>query len=189
MENQIKEKLDTHDQVLDQIITQVEVLEKRDYPDYKQSTADLKHAALDLKAYLTDVKAFIDKLLAMKIKHTLDINTKGAIIVLVALGIFTCLSVGLNISQHADNTTLKANSLKYRIIRQENPEEADRADSIYNAGPDAAEKKTIALEEKATESNRAQDIAEQKEQNAKPHGKKSGHTKSSHDVRKGDRNR
>ena len=189
METEIKEKLEIHDQLFDQLIKHVEDIDKRNYPDYKQSTADMKQVAVDLKSGLTEVKMLIDKLLAMRIKHTLDIKTKGAIIVLVASGIFTCLSVGLNISQHADNSTLKANSLKYRIIRQGNPEEADRADSIYNAEPDAAEKNTIALEEKATESNHAQDVAEQKEQGVKPHRKKPGHTKSNHGVQKGDRNR
>jgi hypothetical protein len=166
MESEIKEKLDTHDQVLDQIITQVEELGKRDYPDYKQTTADLKQTTLDLKSYLSDVKALIDTLLAMKHKHTLDIKSKAAIIILAAWGIFTCLVVGLDISQHTENNTLNTNSIKYRIIRQTYPVQADKADSIYMADPDAAEKNTIELEEKATESDHARDIAAQKERDA-----------------------
>jgi hypothetical protein len=167
MESEIKEKLDTHDQVLDQIITQVEELGKRDYPDYKQSTADLKQTALDLKSYLSDVKALIDTLLAMKHKHTLDIKSKAVIVILSAWGLFTCLAVGLDISQHAENNTLKANSIKYRIIRQTYPIPADKADGIYMADPDAAEKNTIELEEKATESDHARDVAAEKEREAK----------------------
>jgi hypothetical protein len=167
MESEIKEKLDTHDQVLDQIITQVEELGKRDYPDYQQSTADMKQTALDLKDDLSEVKKLTSTLLAMKHRHSLDINSKAVIIILTAWGLFTCLALGLNISQHADNSKLKANSIKYRIIRQTFPMQADKADSIYSADPGAAEKNTVELEERATESDHARDIAMQKERDAK----------------------
>ncbi|MDB5156157.1 MAG: hypothetical protein JWR50_864 [Mucilaginibacter sp.] len=167
MENEINEKLEMHDQLFDQLIKQVEVVEKREYPDYKAATAALRELVINLKSYLDQVKALVDTLLAMKIKHRLDLKTKGVIIVLAAWGIFTCLSVGLNISQHADNNTLRANSFKYRIIRQTYPIQADKADSIYQADPDAAEKNTIELEEKASQSDHAGDVAEQKEQDAK----------------------
>ena len=167
MESEIKEKLDNHEQLFDQLIKQVEVIEKRDYPDYKAATAALSELVINLKSHLDQVKALFEKLLAMKIQYTLDIKTKGVIIVLAVWGLFTCLSVGLNISQHADNNTLKANSLKYRMIRQAYPIQADWADSIYQADPDAAEKNTIEIEEKASQSDHAGDVAEQKEQDAK----------------------
>ena len=167
MESEIKEKLDNHEQLFDQLIKQVEVIEKRDYPDYKEATAALRELVINLKSHLDQVKALVEKLLAMKIQQTLDLKTKGVIIVLAAWGIFTCLSVGLNISQHADNDTLRANSLKYRIIRQAYPVQADKADSIYYADPDSAEKHTIELEEKATQSDHAQSVAAQKERDAK----------------------
>lgn len=167
MSNEIKEKLDTHDQVLDQLIAMVDLLGKRDYPDYKQSTADLKQAALDVKGYLSEVKGQVDKLLAMKIKYSLDIKSRAVIIILSVWGLFTCLSVGLNISQHADNNTLEANAFKYRLMRQYYPALTDQADSIYMANPETVQDTVIKLEDKAAESAHAQAVAAEKAQDAK----------------------
>ena len=75
MENEIKEKLDNHEQLFDQLIKQVEVIEKRDYPDYKEATAALRELVINLKSHLDQVKAMVEKLLAIKIQYTLDIKT------------------------------------------------------------------------------------------------------------------
>jgi N-glycosylase/DNA lyase len=167
MENQIKEKLDNHDQLFDQLISAVEELQKKDYPDYKTVTEIIKQAMRDLKDQVAALNSLVTTLLAMKHTHIVDFKTKRAMAVIVICGVFTCLSVGLNFSQYADNHTLKTNSLKYRMIRQATPEQTDWADSAYLADPDGVEKMTKQMEEESEASSHAADLATQKEREAK----------------------
>lgn len=90
-------------------------------------------------------------LLPVKHHHTFDLKMKGWIIGGFILLIVTAFATGISLHLSAENSKLQANSIKYRMIRQAFPAQANWADKYYNHDPDEMEQTTAKLEDEASQ--------------------------------------
>ena len=110
---------------------------------------DITYSADQIQGALAEVKPILEmirKSLPLKVKHQLDINTKGFIIAGIILLIVTAICVGLCGHLWTENNYLKAIGIKYRLIRQIDYVSSKWADSIYTSNPDKAEATVTKLE-------------------------------------------
>jgi hypothetical protein len=148
-------------------------------PDYNKPIEDLKitvsqhnleYPATKIQAQLGEVKTIVDsipKIIPLKHSHYFDPKSKGWVIAGVILLIVTAISTGLCGHLWVENNRLQANDIKFRMIRQAYPVQANWAEQHYFNNPDKAENETIRLENEAEERSEAIDIANQKEREAK----------------------
>jgi hypothetical protein len=123
----------------------------KEVEEFKAVLGQLKvnYPAEQIKNNLTDVKgilATIQKSLPIKHKHQFDFKTKEWIISGMILLIVAAICTGLSAHLWVENTTLKAVSTKYRMIRQVYPYATNWADSVYTKSPADAEAATTKLE-------------------------------------------
>jgi len=95
----------------------------KEVEEFKAVLGQLKvnYPAEQIQNNLTDIKgilATIQKSLPIKHKHQFDFNTRGWIISGMILLIVAAICTGLSAHLWVENTTLKAVSTKYRMIRQ-----------------------------------------------------------------------
>jgi hypothetical protein len=188
MNNSATTEKSTNEEIIDQLVIKVEALEKRGIklPDYTPNFEDLKiwladhlatvsqhnleYPATKIQAQLDEVKTIVEnipKIIPVKHSHYFDPKSKGWIIAGVILLIVTAISAGLNAHLWVENTRLQANDIKFRMLRQAYPVQANWAEQHYFNNPDTAESETIRLENEAEERSEALDIANQKEREAK----------------------
>jgi hypothetical protein len=188
MNNSATTEKSTNEEIIDQLVIKVEALEKRGIklPDYTPNFEDLKiwladhlatvsqhnleYPATKIQAQLDEVKTIVEnipKIIPVKHSHYFDPKSKGWIIAGVILLIVTAISTGLNAHLWVENTRLQANDIKFRMLRQAYPVQANWAEQHYFNNPDTAESETIRLENEAEERSEALDIANQKEREAK----------------------
>jgi hypothetical protein len=148
-------------------------------PDYNKPIEELKtivsqhnleYPATKIQAQLDEVKTIVEsipKIIPVKHSHYFDPKSKGWVIAGVILLIVTAISTGLNAHLWVENNRLQANDMKYRMLRQAYPVQANWAEQHYFNNPDTAENETIRLENEAEERSEAIDIANQKEREAK----------------------
>jgi hypothetical protein len=148
-------------------------------PDYNKpieelnttvSQHNLKCPETKIQALLDEVKTIVEsvpKIIPVKHSHYFDAKSKGWIIAGVILLIVTAISTGLNAHLWVENNRLQANDIKFRMIRQVYPAQANWAEQHYYNNPDTTENETIRLENEAEERSEAIDIANQKEREAK----------------------
>jgi len=148
-------------------------------PDYNKPIEELKasvnkhnltYPATKIQGQLDEVKtiiASIPKTIHVKHNHYFDPKSRGWIIAGIILLIVTAISTGLNAHLWVENNRLQANDMKFRMIRQTYPIQANWAEQHYFNNPDSAGKETICLENEAKERSEAADIANQKEREAK----------------------
>ena len=148
-------------------------------PDYNKSIEELKttvsqhnleYPATKIKAQLDEVKTIVEnipKIIPVKHSHYFDPKSKGWVIAGVILLIVTTISTGLNAHLWVENNRLQANDIKFRMLRQAYPVQANWAEQHYFNNPDTAESETIRLENEAEERSEAVDLANQKEREAK----------------------
>ncbi|QEM07641.1 hypothetical protein DIU31_030615 [Mucilaginibacter rubeus] len=146
---------------------------------YNKENAELKQAvtllnisypAEQIQTTLIEVKTILEairKSLPVKVKHEFDPKTKGWIIAGVVLLIVTAISSGLCGHLWSENMRLQANDIKFRMLRQCYPIQANWAEQHYYNNPDAAEGETIRLENEAKERSAAADIVNQKQRRIK----------------------
>jgi hypothetical protein len=130
----------------------------------------LEYPATKIQAQLDEVKTIVEnipKIIPVKHSHYFDPKSKGWVIAGVILLIVTAISTGLNAHLWVENNRLRANDIKFRMIRQAYPVQANWAEQHYFNNPDTAESETIRLENEAKERSEAVDIASQKEREAK----------------------
>lgn len=149
------------------------------FPDYNKPIVELKaivnqhnlaYPATKIQAQLDEVKIIVEnvpKIIPVKHSHYFDPKSKGWIISGVILLIVTAISTGLNAHLWVENNRLQANDIKFRMLRQAYPVQANWAEQHYFNSPDTAESETIRLENEAEERSEAVDIANQKEREAK----------------------
>jgi len=188
MENSTATEKSTNEEIIDQLVIKVNALEKREIklPDYTPNFEDLKkwladhlttvsqhnleYPATKIQAQLDEVKTIIEsipKIIPVKHSHYFDPKSKGWVIAGVILLVVTAVSTGLNAHLWVENNRLQANDIKFRMIRQTYPIQANWAEQHYFNNPDTAENETIRLENEAEERSEAVDIANQKEREAK----------------------
>ena len=148
-------------------------------PDYNKPIEDLKitvcqhnleYPATKIQAQLDKVKTIVEnipKIIPVKHSHYFDPKSKGWVIAGVILLIVTAISTGLNAHLWVENNRLQANDIKFRMLRQVYPVQANWAEQHYFNNPDTAESETIRLENEAKERSEAVDIANEKEREAK----------------------
>jgi hypothetical protein len=79
--------------------------------------------------------------------HHFDDKSRGLLIGGMMLLLVAALSVGLSFGLYRENTRMKENDIKFRMIRQSIPETAKWADTTYHRNPEATEKILKRLEE------------------------------------------
>ena len=134
------------------------------------SQHNLAYPATKIQAQLDEVKTIVEsipKIIPVKHSHYFDPKSKGWVLAGVILLIVTAISTGLNAHLWVENNRLQANDLKFRMLRQAYPVQANWAEQHYFNSPDTAERETIRLENEAEERSEAVDIANQKEREAK----------------------
>jgi hypothetical protein len=148
-------------------------------PDYNKTIEELKatisqhnleYPAAKIQAQLDEVKTIVEnipKIIPIKHSHYFDPKSKGWVIAGVVLLIVTAISTGLNAHLWVENNRLQANDIKFRMLRQVYPIQANWAEQHYFNNPDTAENETIRLENEAKERSEAVDIANEKEREAK----------------------
>jgi hypothetical protein len=148
-------------------------------PDHNKTIEELKttvnqhnleYPATKIQAQLNEVKTIVEsipKIIPVKHNHYFDPKSKGWVIAGVILLIVSAISTGLNAHLWVENNRLQANDIKFRMIRQAYPIQANWAEQHYFNNPDTAESETIRLENEAEERMEAVDIANQKEREAK----------------------
>jgi hypothetical protein len=184
MENSTATEKSTNEEIIDQLVIKVNALEKREIklPDYTPNFDDLKkwladhlpdnleYPATKIQAQLDEVKTIVEsipKIIPVKHSHYFDPKSKGWVIAGVILLIVTAISTGLNAHLWMENNRLQANDIKFRMLRQVYPVQANWAEQHYFNNPDTAESETIRLENEAKERSEAVDIANEKEREAK----------------------
>lgn len=161
--NKIEEKLESIEEVLQQLVHKITDLEKREIkfpeitlPDY---TGWLKQIFVRVEALrknppaevLKAMMQTLDQKIAglpeqIPVRHHIETRSKGFLITGLLLILVSASSVGLFAHTWSVNRGLKENDLKYRMIRFQYPQAGLWADSIYQKDPKAARQITIELE-------------------------------------------
>lgn len=98
----------------------------------------------------------------VKNHHHVEPKSKGMLVILVVLLFTSILGSGWGIANHFEKQSLKANNVKYRMLRYQVPELNQEIDSIFYKDPALAEM-IISKRESETELRK---VAEQKRQEA-----------------------
>lgn len=131
---------------------------------------NINYPAEQIQKTLAEVKPIVEVIrnsMPVKVKYQLDPANKGLIIAGMMLLIITAISVGLCGYLWTENSRMQANDIKFRMIRQVYPVQANWADKYYNDNPEGMKDTTIKLEEQALERSSAQDRVEQAEREVK----------------------
>jgi len=176
--DELNQRMDGNDEIVDSLIKKIDELEKREvkstdytlhfealkkifevfFVRYNEESAELKAAigrlditnpAEQIQGALAEVKPILEmiiKSLPVKVKHQLDINTRGFTIAGMILLIVTAICIGLCGHLWTANNHLQAIDIKYRLIRQIDSVGTKWADSIYTSNPDKAESTLTKLE-------------------------------------------
>ena len=99
--------------------------------------------------------------------HHFDLQSRGFIISAAILLIVSAISVGIAVTISGENNRLHAMDVKYRMIRQVNPEIAAWTDSIYYQNPELAEQETEKREAHELVIKDAEALLKQKQQEIK----------------------
>lgn len=117
----------------------------RDYGNLQALTDNIVNITqedyLELDKKLIGFKGLVGRIpkeTEVKHKHSIDFKSIKGVFALVFLLVFSFASLGLAIGLHQHQKSLKADSIKFRMFRQEFPEIDQRIDSIYHADPDKA---------------------------------------------------
>lgn len=118
-------------------------------PDYTRHFEELKtlikqhglaYSSLQIYAQINSFQKTISelpKVLPVEHHHYFTDKSKGFLIGGIALLLVAALTVGLSFSLYRDNTRLKDNDIKFRMIKQSIPETARWADTTYHRNPEA----------------------------------------------------
>ena len=99
--------------------------------------------------------------------HHFDLQSRGFIISAAILLIVSAISVGIAVTNSDENSRLHAMDVKYRMVRQINPEIAAWTDSIYYQNPKLAEQETEKREAHELVIRDAEALLKQKQQETK----------------------
>lgn len=83
---------------------------------------------------------------SVKVNHQFEDKARGFIIGCVTLLIVTALTTGAALYLWSDNRRMQENDIKFRMIRQIDPDIAYRTDTLYHQNPEAIEAETRRLE-------------------------------------------
>src|SRR5690606_39187254 len=84
---------------------------------------------------------------SFKIKHHVAPSSLGILSIMITLVITSVFALGWGIASHNEKKTLKANNIKFRMLRQHWPAITKNIDSTYYENPKKAEEIISKLEE------------------------------------------
>ena len=103
----------------------------------------------------------------VKHHHHFDLQSRGFIISAAILLIVSAISVGIAVTNSDENSRLHAMDVKYRMVRQINPQIAAWTDSIYYHNPELTEQETEKREAHELVIKDAEALLKQKQQEIK----------------------
>jgi hypothetical protein len=103
----------------------------------------------------------------VKHHHHFDLQSRGFIISAAILLVVSAISVGIAVTNSRENNRLQSSDVRFRMIRQVNPEIVAWTDSIYYRNPEIAEKETIKREAHEMVLKDAEALLKQKQQETK----------------------
>ncbi|MGV3504721.1 MAG: hypothetical protein ACO1O1_13520 [Adhaeribacter sp.] len=127
-------------------------------PDYYSHFEELKtlvkqhslaYSSLQIYAQITSFQKTISelpKVLPVEHHHYFEDKSRGFLVGGIGLLLISALSVGLSFGLYRENTRMKENDIKFRMIRQNIPETASWADTIYHRNPEEIERVLKRLE-------------------------------------------
>lgn len=127
-------------------------------PDYTRHFEELKtlvkqhslaNSSLQIYAQINSFQKTISelpKVLPVEHHHYFEDKSKGFLIGGMVLLLISALTVGLSFGLYRENTRMKENDIKFRMIRQSIPETARWADTTYHHNPGKVEKVLKKLE-------------------------------------------
>lgn len=109
----------------------------------------------------------LPKEIRVKVQHRFENKTKGFIIGGIVLLIVTALSTGIALHLWSENGRMRENDVKFRMVRQTNPDVAYTIDTLYYRNPEEMEAKTKQMEAGQLAIAQAEAAAKEKEGQAK----------------------
>lgn len=119
---------------------------------HHQARDYFKNVTDEFKQHLDESKAFIKRQTDMipasfQIKHHVAPRSFGILAIMITLVLASVFALGWGIASHNEKKTLKANNIKYRMLRQHWPAITKNIDSTYYEDPKKAEEIISKLEE------------------------------------------
>jgi hypothetical protein len=103
----------------------------------------------------------------VKHHHHFDLQSRGFIISAAILLVVSAISVGIAVTNSRENNRLQSSDVRFRMIRQVNPEIVAWTDSIYYKNPERAEQETIKREAHEMVLKDAEALLKQKQEETK----------------------
>jgi hypothetical protein len=103
----------------------------------------LAYSSLQIYAQITSFQKTISELpkfIPVTHQHYFTDSLKGLLVGGIVLLLIAAITVGLCFGLYRENSLLRENDIKYRMIRQSIPEAAKWADTTYHLNPGLAEK-------------------------------------------------
>lgn len=177
----IEERLEEQEEVLQLMLTKLQVLENRktefpeiSIPDYSKQLEIMKKELLRVNhSYpveridqqlekMRNLGNGIPEVIKVRRYHHFEDKSKGFITGAIVLLLMSALSVGIAISMWKENGTLNDNSVKFRVIRQGYPNVAYWADTTYHRDPEMITVLTEKLEAEQLAVAQAETVAREK---------------------------
>jgi hypothetical protein len=120
-------------------------------PDYTRHFDELKtlvkqhslaYSSLQIYAQINSFQKTISelpKVLPVEHHHYFEYKSKGFLVGVVALLLIAAITTGLSFGLYRENSRMKENDIKYRMIKQSYPNAAWWADTTYRYNPKTAE--------------------------------------------------
>ncbi|HEX8547212.1 MAG TPA: hypothetical protein VF691_09640 [Cytophagaceae bacterium] len=186
MTKTIEERLEEQEEVLQLMLTKLQVIENRKIvfpeiriPTYSSQLEILMKELLRVN-HSYPVEKIDEQIIKMKTlrdgipevvkvrhHHHFHDKSKGFIIGAVVLLLVSAMAVGIAVSMWKENGRLNENSVKFRMIRLIYPEVAYWADTVYYKNPDEIEGITRKLESEQLTLEQALTTAKEKEKGTK----------------------
>lgn len=186
MTKTIEERLEEQEEVLQLMLTKLQILENRKIafpeiriPDYSNHLETLKKELLRVNhsypiekideqvTKIQNLSGSIPETIKVRHHHHFDDKSKRFIIGAVVLLLVCAMCVGMAVSMWNENARLNENSVKFRIIRQGYPSTAYWADTLYHKNPEEITDLIEQLEEEYLVTIRTESNARLKEEEAK----------------------
>jgi hypothetical protein len=181
--NNIGQQLDVIEEVLSELVKKISSSEK-----YSQNQKDhlddrMRNLITEVNGYLKEqpptevlmsqisnlhnsIKTFPQQS-RIKHHHHFDLQSRGFIISAAILLVVSAISVGTAVTNSRENNRLRSSDVRFRMIRQVNPEIVTWTDSIYYKNPELAEKETEIREARELALKDAEALLKQKQQETK----------------------
>lgn len=104
---------------------------------------------------------------SVKHHHHFDLQSRGFIISAAISLIVSAISVGIAVTNSRENNRLQSSDVRFRMIRQVNPQIVAWTDSVYYKNPERAEQETIKLEAHEMVLKDAEALLKQKQEETK----------------------